>query len=181
MIAATTAVNELLDACTRLLGDDEPEAGCASELRATLSTSRKALALKYGDAQDVVMVHHTPELTMLVMPTPPRYWFWPHEHGMWTVTGMILGAEEHVVYERRDLGLFEKRRFRVDEGIVASVPEDVVHAAGNPSDHVTIGLHLYGGDPVAAQCLEWDPSTGEARVVDGETSKRRRAAMRTAI
>jgi predicted metal-dependent enzyme (double-stranded beta helix superfamily) len=137
------------------------------------------LALKFGDERDVVLLHHTPGLTMLVMPTPPGYWFWPHEHGMWAVTAMVIGAEEHVVYDRRDLGLFEKRRFRIDEGIVASMPEDVVHAAGNPGDQVTIGLHLFGGDPVVAQCLEWDPTTGEARVVDGDTANRRRAAMRS--
>jgi predicted metal-dependent enzyme (double-stranded beta helix superfamily) len=177
VIAATTAINNLLDACTRMLGDEQPEESCANELRATLSTSRKALALKFGDARDVVMVHHTPALTMLVLPTPPHYWCWPHEHGMWAVTAMVIGAEEHVVYDRRDLGLFEKRRFRIDEGIVASMPDDVVHAAGNPGDEVSIGLHLFGGDPDVAQCLEWDPATGEARVVDGDTANRRRAAM----
>lgn len=177
MIGATIALDDLLTSCGAHLDDDDPGAHCSDAVRSTLATHRRAIALKYADHRDLAVVHRSPTLTMLVVPTPPWYWFWPHEHRMWAVTAMLVGSEHHIVYDRHDHGIVERRRFHIDEGIAAAMPPDVVHAAGNESDLVTIGLHIYGGDPSETECVEWDPSTGRSRHIDEATSQRRRDAM----
>ena len=179
MILATTALNDLVADCASLLHEEEPERACSHAVRAALGTARRAIALKFEDERDLAIVHRSPELSVMVLATPPAYWYWPHEHGMWAVTAMLIGAEDDIVYDRHDHGIVERRRFRIDEGIVAAHPEDVVHAAGNDSDRVTLGLHVFGGDPLAspAECLEWDPATGKSKPVDDATARRRRAAM----
>lgn len=177
MILATTALNDLVADCASVLHEEEPERACSQAVRAVLGTARRAIALKFEDERDVTVVHRSPELSVFVLATPPAYWYWPHEHGMWAVTAMLVGAEDDIVYDRHEHGIVERRRFHIDEGIVAAYPEDVVHAAGNESDRVTIGLHVFGGDPFSAASLEWDPATGQSRPVDEVTARRRRAAM----
>lgn len=176
-VGATAALGDLVAACTALLGEDDPAGACAAEVRATLATHRRQIAARYDDLRDAEAIHRSDGLTVLVVATPPRFWSWPHEHGMWGVTAMVAGAEDDVVYDRKGHGIIERRRFRIDEGIAATFGPDVVHAAGNASDHVTLGLQLFGGDPVVAENLEWDPSTGQSRRVDADTVARRRAAM----
>jgi predicted metal-dependent enzyme (double-stranded beta helix superfamily) len=167
VIGATIALNDLLTSCRAHLDDADPGAAGSVAVRATLATHRRAIALKYAEHDDIAVIDRSPRLTMLVVPTPPGRWYWPHEHRMWSVTAMLIGREHHVVYDRHDHGIVERRRFHIDEGIAAALPPDIVHAAGNEGDLVSIGLHIYGGDPSEAECLEWDPSTGKSRLVEG--------------
>ncbi|MGI8663313.1 MAG: hypothetical protein ACR2LQ_08915 [Acidimicrobiales bacterium] len=180
MIGASTALHELIDECAALLGENDPEMACSIAVRGALATHRRAIALKFADARDAALLHRSTELTALVVPTPPRYWDWPHENGMWLVTAMLIGAEDDIVYDRHEHGIVERRRFHIDQGIVAALPADAIHSGGNDSDDVTVALCVYGGDPLSAQCLEWDPRTGRSRTMDDLTAHRRRSAMASA-
>jgi len=177
VIGATTALALLHEECLAALGGDSPEVVSAAAARATMALHRKAIARKFAEIVETTIIHRSAKLTMLVVPSPPGFWSWPHEHSGWAVAAMLQGAEEHVVFDRHDHGIVERRRFRIDEGIGAALPAHVVHAAGNDGDAVSLGLHILEGDPFGEPRMEWDPGTGQSRTVDGVSMQRRHTAM----
>ena len=83
-------------------------------------------------------------LTMAVLPHAPGKATRPTEPGTWSVMGMLVGSEEVAVYDRDGEGFRERRRFHVDVGIVASLPDGSIFATGNAGAAYSIELRLHG-------------------------------------
>ena len=85
----------------------------------------------------------------------------PHDHRMWAVIGIYEGQENNTFYRRAGKGLEEINRREIRAGEAILLGPEVIHAIENPSGASTLGLHVYGGDLLAAKRSMWHPRTGE--------------------
>jgi len=146
--------------------------GFATECKNAMSTARnrhraaKTLleqTLREHDAADIIdaldaaippdatigemIVHTSPELTMLYARIPPRFQSGIHNHTVFACIGQLAGAEKGTIYEESpDGGLRVVRQLTVRTGEVIGLPADVIHSIENPGHTVGSALHLYGGD-----------------------------------
>jgi len=116
------------------------------------------------------LLYRDPELgfTALIMTWGPGQRTALHDHaGIWCVEGVVEGNMEVTRYELlEELGddLFrfaEHERLGADAGSAgALIPPLEHHVLGNPSDRVSLTLHVYGGE--MSQCAVFEP-VGETR------------------
>ncbi len=94
-----------------------------------------------------MIVHASPELTMLYARVPPRFQSGIHNHAVFACIGQLAGNEIGVAYERTpDGGLRAKKSVSIKAGEVASLPADAIHHIENPNETTGSALHIYGGD-----------------------------------
>lgn len=94
-----------------------------------------------------LMVHTSPELTMLYGRVPPRFQSGIHNHTVFACIGQLKGAEVNTIYEKTDDRKLRISATRtVSAGEVISLPEDAIHHIENPINETGYALHIYGGD-----------------------------------
>jgi len=95
-----------------------------------------------------MIVHTSPELTMLYGRVPPRFQSGIHNHTVFACIGQLIGAEVNTIYEKSDdgRGLRIVSAKTVNAGEVLSLPEDAIHHIENPNNQTGSALHIYGGD-----------------------------------
>jgi predicted metal-dependent enzyme (double-stranded beta helix superfamily) len=141
----------------------EPDAA-----RAVLDLMRSAVgdaegighAVRSGGSQSDILdvpLFRSPELTILNVALAPHFVSAPHDHRMWAVVGIYAGQEDNVFYRRSGARLDETGRRSIRAGDALLLDRDVVHAIANPLGAPTLGLHVYGGDLLAAARSMWEP------------------------
>lgn len=95
-----------------------------------------------------MIVHSSPELTMLYARVPPRFQSGIHNHTVFACIGQLTGAEVSKVYEKSGDGesLSVVNSLTSNVGEVTCLPEDAIHHIENPDATVSSSLHIYGGD-----------------------------------
>jgi len=95
-----------------------------------------------------MIVHTSPELTMLYGRVPPRFQSAIHNHTIFACIGQLAGDEINVVYEKTagSDALRAVRTTTVRAGEVFSMPADAIHHIENPNEETGSALHIYGGD-----------------------------------
>ena len=93
-----------------------------------------------------MIVHSSPELTMLYARVPPRFQSGIHNHTVFACIGQLVGTEISKVYSQTAEGLNISETMRANVGEVISLPEDAIHHIENPNDTTGSSLHIYGGD-----------------------------------
>ncbi|WP_455222105.1 hypothetical protein [Kaarinaea lacus] len=95
-----------------------------------------------------MIVHTSPELTMLYGRVPPRFQSGIHNHTVFACIGQLIGAEVNTIYEKSPdgKGLRVADTKTVNAGEVLSLPEDAIHHIENPNNETGSALHVYGGD-----------------------------------
>lgn len=95
-----------------------------------------------------LIVHNSPELTMMYVRTPARFQGGIHNHTVFACIGQLYGKEENVIYTRvpDGKGLAVVNNIEVNAGEVISLPEDAIHHIENPLRQTSGALHIYGGD-----------------------------------
>jgi predicted metal-dependent enzyme (double-stranded beta helix superfamily) len=178
-----------IESCRRLVGEPHAPRHVLELMRGAVASpgdvarALPALAPKTGvlDAP----LYRSPELTVLNVSLRPGALSIPHDHGMWAVIGIYEGEEANTFYRRTADGLLAEANHRtVAAGEAMLLGEDVVHAIENPLATSTLGLHVYGGDLIAAERSMWDPTTGREHPYDipqfyrwsGDLAKSRNAA-----
>jgi predicted metal-dependent enzyme (double-stranded beta helix superfamily) len=175
-VADRLDVDELVAVCATAAQDSDPQTAVAEALSAMLGAAGQLLdCLKVDDG--AAIWHESDVFTVAVIATPPGFRFWPHEHGMWAVTGMLAGVEHNEIFDLDGGVLRVRKAFSIDTCAARGHPPDVIHTAANPGPGVSWGVHVFGGNPATAVTTEWDPDTGSARTVDLETRRRRLAAL----
>src|SRR6185312_15196992 len=94
------------------------------------------------------------------------------------------GEEANTFYRCGADGLDESNRRTVHAGEAILLGEEVIHAIENPLSAQTFGLHVYGGDLLAAHRSMWNPGSGRQQSYDlreffrmsGELARSRKAA-----
>jgi predicted metal-dependent enzyme (double-stranded beta helix superfamily) len=95
-----------------------------------------------------LMVHTSPELTMLFGRIPPHFMSGIHNHTIWACIGQLSGEEKNVFFERAEgsAGLKQVGSVTATVGTVITLPPDGIHHIENPQDDASCALHIYGGD-----------------------------------
>jgi len=95
-----------------------------------------------------MIVHTSPELTMLYGRVPSRFQSGIHNHTVFACIGQLIGAEVNTIYKKTTdgKGLEIVSTQRIDAGEVLSLPEDAIHHIENPNNETGYALHIYGGD-----------------------------------
>jgi len=95
-----------------------------------------------------MMVHTSPELTMLYARIPPRFQSGIHNHTVFACIGQLTGAEANTIYKKDENGrrLQVAAQTTVSAGEILTLPADVIHHIENPTDRTSSALHIYGGD-----------------------------------
>jgi predicted metal-dependent enzyme (double-stranded beta helix superfamily) len=91
----------------------------------------------------------------------------PHDHRMWAVIGIYEGQENNTFYRRSGNKVDVVNRRDIRAGGAILLGPDVIHSIANPLGSRTLGLHVYGGDLLAAKRKMWDPHSGEELPYDG--------------
>jgi hypothetical protein len=181
-----------VEACRRLVL--QPHAP-----RLALELMREALADRAAVAAGVTPLEgranaldaplfRSPELTILNATLRPGFVSIPHDHGMWAVIGIYEGEEANTFYRRAVDGIEPSNQRTIHAGEAIILGEEVIHAIENPLPTPTLGLHVYGGDLVAARRSMWGPDGGREHPYDipqffrwsGELARSRKAAREAA-
>jgi predicted metal-dependent enzyme (double-stranded beta helix superfamily) len=104
--------------------------------------------LSEGASIGEMIVHCSPELTMLYGRIPPRFQSGIHNHTLFACIGQLEGEEVNVFYRKTDdnEGLQETARKSIKAGEVLSLAVDAIHRIENPNQTTGKALHIYGGD-----------------------------------
>ena len=103
-------------------------------------------------------------LTVLRIRWPRGIRSWPHEHRMWAVIGVYAGHEQNRLYERSPDGLAERAARTVAERDVLTLDADAIHSV--ETAHLSVGLHVYGGDILNVERSAWGPDGREGSYRD---------------
>ena len=169
-------VEDLAADCEALSRGSDPAHVVAGYLAQLFRETPEDVAELLGAEKETVVLHRSNDLTIVKVVMPPRYALYPHNHLMWAVVGTVVGREDNTFFVREGERLESTMGASYGEGQVGILPEDVIHAVRNPTDAHTVGLHVYGGDLVAAPASEWDPETFEEHSYDVASADARRAA-----
>ncbi|MCK4587741.1 MAG: hypothetical protein KAU29_10375 [Gammaproteobacteria bacterium] len=143
--------------------------GCKQAMAGTTDREQAAKAfleqtMNENDLQDMVdtleaaipkgadigemIVHTSPELTLLYARVPPRFQSGIHNHTVFACIGQLTGAEVSTVYNKAENGqrLEVSQTLTSNEGEAVSLPEDAIHHIENPNNTTSHSLHVYGGD-----------------------------------
>ena len=131
----------------------------------------KALGEPTGASAGVLV--RTKDLTILNVVWGTRQWTLPHNHHHRAVIGMYSGGEDNIFWRR----LPEDAKGRVEaagaqalrDGDVAVLGRDIIHSVTNPLDRLSMALHVYDGDFIAAADKScWDAATLTEAPYDAE-------------
>jgi len=111
-----------------------------------------------GSMGDLVM-HRSPDLTILKAAVPAKFKSPPHNHLMWAVIGVYDGQENNYFYRRSGDSLEAAGGKQLQPPDVLVLGVDAIHAIENPLDRTSFAIHVYGGDLPAAPRRMWNPST----------------------
>ena len=111
----------------------------------------------------VQILHRSPSLTIVHVAWAPSYTQAPHNHLVWAEIGVYSGREDNIFWRRST----PDSKWSIEAigatslcaGSCRSLEHDVIHSVTNPLDKVTAGLHVYGGDLIAAPRRMWDGET----------------------
>jgi predicted metal-dependent enzyme (double-stranded beta helix superfamily) len=147
-VGAPDGARRALDLMRTFMGDAE-------------SIKKAVAANEPGKAILDAPLFRSAELTILNVTLGPRFASPPHDHGMWAVVGIYEGQETNTFYRRSGEQLVEANRREIRAGDALLLGPDVIHAIANPLGSSTLGLHVYGGDLLAARRRMWKPGSYE--------------------
>jgi len=126
----------------RTLAEHSPE-----EMTAVLEA-----AIPAGADIGEMILHQSPELTMLYGRLPARFETGIHDHTVFACIGQLSGRERNVFYRRDpEAGLRVSGEHVSEPGSVLDLGAEVIHHVENPDARPSTALHIYGGDFKAVQ------------------------------
>jgi predicted metal-dependent enzyme (double-stranded beta helix superfamily) len=106
---------------------------------------------------ELVVLHRSPNLTVVNAVWAPGMRIRPHNHLMWAAIGLYAGQEDNLFYRRTETSVTTSGCRQLHEGDVALLGDDTIHSVHNPRSRLTGAIHVYGGDLVGRpDRSEWD-------------------------
>jgi predicted metal-dependent enzyme (double-stranded beta helix superfamily) len=158
-------VREFIESCKRLVAAPDGARQVLDLMRSVVG-DRAGIkhAVSSGEARQAIRdltLFRSSELFVLNAVVYPHFKSPPHDHRMWAVIGIYEGQENNTFYRRSSERLEEINHREIRAGEAVFLGPDVIHAIENPLGSNTLGLHVYGGDIIAATRSMWHPHTGE--------------------
>ena len=159
-------VQDFIASCKQFVGAPDGTKRVLDLVRSVVGDAQgiKSAIVPGGDSPRAIrdlMLFRSPELFILNAAVYPHLKSPPHDHRMWAVIGIYEGQENNTFYRRSSEGLEEINRREIRAGEAILLGPEVIHAIENPLGSSTLGLHVYGGDILAAKRSMWHPRTGE--------------------
>jgi len=152
------ATDEVVAACVEAIGESDPR-GAVRQVLARSLANRVLTGARDETTVGLHILYRSSDLTVLNVIWPPLMTLFPHDHRMWAVIGIYSGREDNVFYRRNRDTLIQSGGKTLADGAVLLLGDDVIHSVNNPARSFYTGaIHVYGGDFVAAQRSQWDPS-----------------------
>lgn len=151
----TFSIEEFAAGCKQAMkqGSDAKEAARTYLAEAVQSYGAREIiralkaAVPAGASIGELIVHASPELTMLYGRLPGRFQSGIHNHTVCAVIAQLEGAEVNRFYEPDAKGsLRELDSTTLHAGDVVKLDRDVIHSVENPGEQDAHALHLYKGD-----------------------------------
>jgi predicted metal-dependent enzyme (double-stranded beta helix superfamily) len=152
-------VDEFIEECRRGLAEHEPRRAVREVLtRAVSDSAGVADALDHHHA-GITMLHRADDLTVLNVVWGPGMRLGPHDHRMWAAIGIYAGQEDNAFFRRLGDTITDSGGKQLRERDVVLLGDDAIHSVTNPLRSYTGAIHVYGGDFVAQDRSQWDPTT----------------------
>ena len=147
----------LIDDLRASLPESEPRLAVRDVLARAMSDGGAVADTLRPTEGGLNLLHHAPDLTVINLVWAPGMRLMPHDHRMWAVIGIYLGAEDNEFFRRSDHELVPANGKRLEAGDVAVLGRETIHAVANPLDRLTAAIHVYGGDFVNEPRSQWGP------------------------
>lgn len=158
-------VDEFVHECRRALDEPQVVPAIRELVERTVNDASTNRAFT-PDRSGFEVLHQAHDLTVLHISFPPQLDVLPHEHRMWAVVGVLDGQEDNSFFRRGDDALVPSGGRELHPGDVLAMGDDTVHAIRNPRSKYLSALHVYGGDLINQERLEWDASGRNPRIGD---------------
>jgi predicted metal-dependent enzyme (double-stranded beta helix superfamily) len=151
-------VDELLADLQAVRLESEPRRAAREVMTRAVSRSSEMADALTPTMGGLNLLHHAPDLTVLNIVWAPGMRLMPHDHRMWAVIGIYMGAEDNEFFRRDpERSLVPSNGRRLEVGDVAALGIETIHAVTNPLDRLTAAIHVYGGDFVNEPRSQWGP------------------------
>jgi len=167
------SIDDFAATCKRAMATASDPQTAAAELLATAIATHgpeaiiEALeaAVPLGADIGELVVHASPELTMLFARGPAHFQSGIHNHTVFACVGQLRGEEKNTIYASDGDILRPVREQTGHLGTVVQLPADAIRAIANPGDETACSLHVYGGDlpGIAERRSLWDEHTREEK------------------
>jgi len=107
------------------------------------------------------VLHHSDDLTVMVLETLPGVRQPPHDHGMQAIIGVFEGCEEQRFFARSDRGVAVAAERNLEPGDVIVLGERAIHAISSPTGRAARALHVYFGNIYDVERSLFHPDTLE--------------------
>jgi predicted metal-dependent enzyme (double-stranded beta helix superfamily) len=104
-------------------------------------------------------IHNAEDLTIVHIVWPPHLITEPHNHSMWAAIGLYQGRENNILWRRNETSIEPCGAKTIAAGEACWFDENAIHSVHNPVDGLTGAIHVYGGDFLNANNVEWDQLT----------------------
>ena len=104
-------------------------------------------------------LYNDDDLTIVHIVWPPHLITEPHNHSMWAAIGLYQGRENNILWRRNDTSIEPCGAKTIVAGEACCFDKDAIHSVHNPVDGLTGAIHVYGGDFLNANNVEWDQLT----------------------
>ncbi len=177
-VATMTVLEEFVETCRSVLDRADAADRVAAAMTPVLADSdalSAAIEAHRPPGGGPAVIHRSDDLTVLGLAVPAAFVSPVHDHTIWAVVGIYIGAEDNVFYRRADAdnadgGIVETGRAVLHTGEVLALPPDAVHRIANSGTDTMRALHVYGGDLFATHRSQWDDDTGERRPFGSQPS-----------
>lgn len=167
-------MDALLNDLRASLDADDPRQAAERVLRRALENPAAALlSLGEPNQSGYEPMYRTAELTVVNAGWRPGLSLPPHDHGMWSVTGIYTGVEANTLWVEAEDGLATAGERLLKAGQVLSLGPADIHSVSNPGGRHTGALQVYGGDILAAGFRRWDASGRHPEITSGEAERLR--------
>jgi predicted metal-dependent enzyme (double-stranded beta helix superfamily) len=166
-------IERFIEDCQIARKDTSPLSAMNEVVQRTVSEPGEVeRALGAPERGGITVLHRSDDLTVLNVVWVPEMRVNPHNHLMWAVIGVYGGQEDNSFYRRSPDGLTQVGERLVATRDTLSLGEHGIHSVFNSLPRFTAGLHVYGGDFVAAERRMWDPVTLEEYPNDTDATMR---------
>lgn len=153
-------MEQFIEDCRRAHSEDESHKA-VREVVARAVAEPGGMMASLGEPTEAAVnrIYCAPDLTILNVVWAPQMTVMPHNHEMWAVIGIYVGAEDNIFWRRNEGRIEAAGAQALREADTVALGRNIIHSVSNPVDKLTGAVHVYGGDFFAASRSEWDPQT----------------------
>jgi predicted metal-dependent enzyme (double-stranded beta helix superfamily) len=159
-------VDELVESCRQALAETEPRRAVKEVLDRVLASPNELGEVLDPQEGGLNFLHQAPDLTVIHVVWAPGMVLHPHDHRMWAVIGIYVGAEDNAFFRRPtpdSRTIVESGGKHLDVGDTIILGDDAIHQVSNPVQKLTGAIHVYGGDFVNQPRSQWGDPPYEER------------------